>query len=94
MCSGSRVELLEEPWHIWCFVLNCCLPGTGTMLSAFSCVQAPSTGKKPRVNWATFFDGLMQQYLSLVIVGWIWSVIFGFALFKKRKSAQPSLTKV
>ena len=39
------------------------------------------------INWATVFDGVMQALLAVIIVGWIWSLLFGYSLYCKGKFA-------
>lgn len=35
------------------------------------------------LNVGTLIDGLLQMALSIIVIGWVWSVIFGFALYRK-----------
>lgn len=82
MCEGSHVYALKSPLHIVVLVLNIFLPGFGTMLSAFACMHAEREEKKS-CFCATFSDGLIQFYLSPVLFGWVWSIVFGVALYRK-----------
>jgi cytochrome bd-type quinol oxidase subunit 1 len=91
VCDGSKVELLREPWHIICLLLNIFLPGTGTIISAFGWTQ-DRKGRQTHVemsfiNFATVFDGVMQLLLSVILIGWIWSILFGYSIYCKRKYA-------
>ena len=87
MCSGSHVYTLKYPLAILCLVLNIILPGWGTMISASVCTHAipDYEGGKCNCNCGTFADGMIQFYLSPLIFGWIWSILFGIALFKKSR---------
>ena len=86
LCSGSVVQTLKSPMHIVCLILNIFLPGWGTMVSAFSCVHAPIKvdGEVQKCcSCGTFSDGMIQFYLFPLLFGWIWSIIFGIAIYKK-----------
>ena len=83
MCKGSQIFVLKSPMHIVCFVLNCLLPGWGTMVSAFSCVHAHKNPDDCCCSCGTFTDGMFQFYLSPLIFGWIWSIIVGWNIYKK-----------
>ena len=82
VCDGSVVYQLRRPWHIICFLLNIFLPGVGTIVSAFTTLhESPSSKRK--CNFAVILDGILQQYLSFIIIGWVWSILFGHALYCK-----------
>lgn len=75
--------------HIVCFILNVLLPGWGTMISAFQCTHAlPDKEVVESCGCGTFTDGMLQFYLSPVIFGWIWSILFGWALYKKGRDVR------
>jgi hypothetical protein len=66
-------------------ILNFIIPGSGTMLSAFpKFAEFPS--ENPEFNCNVFIDGVLQMYLSVLIVGYFWSCWAGYAIFKKRTS--------
>lgn len=83
MCEGSQVYTLASPMHIVCLILNIFLPGWGTMISASACTHATEDKKSSRCSCGTFTDGMFQFYLSPVIFGWIWSIVFGIAIYRK-----------
>ena len=75
-CTDAKLFPKLEKWQaVICFIINC-LPGgcgIGTMISggcAGKCMD-------------TLLVGLAQWLLSFIIVGWIWSIIHGWTLFKK-----------
>ena len=82
MCRGAQIFVLKPPLYIVCFVLNCLLPGWGTMISAFSCTHM-IPDPKSKFSCGTFTDGMFQFYLSPVLFGWIWSIIVGWNIYKK-----------
>ncbi|MCP4367039.1 MAG: hypothetical protein GY797_02825 [Deltaproteobacteria bacterium] len=49
-----------------CLILNIIWPGLGTMISACA-------GEKFQCN--TLCHGVLQWLTSIVLVGWIWSII-------------------
>ena len=83
MCDGSQVFTLKSPMHIVCLVLNIILPGFGTMISASACTHAVREEKSKNCSCGTFTDGLIQFYLSPLLFGWVWSIIFGVAIYRK-----------
>ena len=82
MCKGSQIFVLKSPMHIVCFVLNCLLPGWGTMISASSCTHAVRDPER-KCSCGTFTDGMFQFYLCPLLFGWIWSIIVGWNIYKK-----------
>lgn len=52
------------------------------MISAFKCTHALADSDEPKFNCGTFTDGMFQFYLAPVLFGWIWSILFGIALYK------------
>lgn len=83
VCDGSHVHALRKPWHLVCLICNIVIPGTGTILSAFGAIHERK-GEYGAIAWGTLLDGLLQQALSVLIIGWVWSVLFGIALYRKR----------
>lgn len=84
LCDGSEVFVVKPNWHIVCMVLNFVLPGFGTMLSAFGCLRL-SAYKNKHFSGGTFCDGMMQFYLAPLIFGWIWSILYGLAIYRRTK---------
>lgn len=39
VCEGSKTFLIKQPWHIICLIMNIFVPGSGTFLSAFTCLH-------------------------------------------------------
>ena len=94
MCEGSAVFTLKSPWHIICLVMNILLPGWGTMLSASVCVHAVKDSERGKCSCGTFTDGMFQFYLSPIIFGWIWSIVFGIALYRKGRDFNRLLSQI
>jgi hypothetical protein len=70
---------VEPPHNLTCFILNIILPGFGTILAAIIC-------KDPK-NFTCFnlFFGVLQFLTSFLIIGWIVSIIWGYAIWKRGK---------
>lgn len=62
-------------------ILNIFFPGWGTMVSA--CL-----GSECRT--ATVLLGLLQLILAPLIIGWVWSIIWGLGLRKKAIKEEQS----
>ena len=90
MCKGSQIFVLKSPMHIVCFVLNCLLPGWGTMISASSCTHAVRDPER-KCSCGTFTDGMFQFYLCPLLFGWIWSIIVGWNIYKKGRDLKNLL---
>ena len=86
LTCGSEIYTVRAPIHILCLILNILLPGTGTMLSAISCLHAVKEHKNMSCSCGTFADGLLQLLLGPLIFGWVWSIFFGIALYKKGRN--------
>ncbi len=81
MCDGSEVVKLVAPYPRVCLFLNIFFPGVGTMISSFNRIHVVKSHQT--MNVATFVDGILQLVLSVIILGWVWSVLFGLSLYKK-----------
>ena len=76
-CKEAVVPL-DHTLAVVCLILNC-IPftsGIGTMISA-------CTGSDFNCNALLF--GFLQLLLTIIIVGWIWSIVHGIWLLDKAK---------
>ena len=71
-----NVPRLSGPWPYICFILNIILPGTGTMIS--SCVGYQGAWSKTQLT-----IGFVQMLTAVYIVGWIFSVWWGWLILQK-----------
>ena len=69
------VYVESEFVKILLLILNCILPGWGSMINSFM-------GDK--FHKITFFVGLVQFLTCILIVGWIWSIYWGCLILKKK----------
>ena len=56
-------------------IMDIFVPGVGTIIAAY---YDPSG-----VNRKTMTCGICQMLLTVVVVGWIWSIIQGYCIYKK-----------
>ncbi|KAF0984193.1 hypothetical protein FDP41_007370 [Naegleria fowleri] len=70
------VPKLKGKWPIIILLLNIFLPGVGTLVAG--CV----TSKKKKVKFCIIF-GLLQMLLSVVLIGWLWSIFWGVFIYKR-----------
>ncbi|XP_070572246.1 protein stum homolog [Ptychodera flava] len=65
-----------------CFILNCIVPGIGTIVAAFAvltcCSKHPSIKDRCRVFCINFWFGWLQLISSALIVGFIWAAWWGW----------------
>ena len=86
VCDGSRICILNSPWHLIALILNIVLPGTGTMLSAATCLHVRNlttmvNGQRQVCLGSVVCDGLLQFFLAPILIGWVWSVLFGLQIY-------------
>ena len=72
--KSKSVVKVPHPWHIIFLVLNVIFPGLGTILSA-------CCGSDLKV-WPVMV-GLVQMFTSFLIIGWLWSIWWGWLIFRK-----------
>ena len=72
----TSIPRLSGIWPYVCFVLNIILPGTGTML--MSCLGYPGAWSKTQLGL-----GMVQMLTSVYIVGWIFSIYWGWLILKR-----------
>jgi len=77
-CIAASIQRCPGEWGVIFFVLNCILPGFGTMFSSLC-----DTGG---CNVNAFGVGFLQLCLTPVFfIGWIWSIIWGWKIYEKSK---------
>jgi hypothetical protein len=67
---------IESPYHIHLFITNIFFPGVGTIICAF-------LAKSERKRKMNLVYGISQFILAPVIIGWVWSIIWGFCIYKR-----------
>ena len=76
----SNVPYVTKPVAIIAAILNFLLPGFGTMIAACA---ASDTVSKTQLT-----VGLIQFLTSVVLIGWIWAIYWGYLLVMKAMDQQ------
>mmetsp|Transcript_25657 Transcript_25657/g.19408 ORF Transcript_25657/g.19408 Transcript_25657/m.19408 type:complete len:81 (+) Transcript_25657:7-249(+) len=70
---AKTVKRVPQPWHIILFIINIIFPGWGTMISA-------CCGRD--LDVFTLLIGLCQLLTCWFLLGWLWSIWWGYLIFK------------
>jgi len=71
----TNVPVLPNNWAYACFILNLLLPGTGTITAAIY-----NDFEKTQ-----FVIGVLQLCTSVYLVGWAWSIFWGYLIVVKSR---------
>ena len=74
-CCADANPIVPPEVAIVVLVLNIVAPGIGTYVAAY---YDPSG-----CNCKTVTFGVLQQLLVIVIVGWVWAILQGLAIYRK-----------
>ncbi len=72
------VPRCKSPFNLLFFLTNCIWPSFGTMLAA--CLNEDNEFRQKQM-WI----GVAQWLLVFVLIGWFWSIWWGFLIYKKGK---------
>jgi hypothetical protein len=74
MALQDQVPAVERsPWGILCLILNIVpLPGLGSIIAG-----AKTSHTK------TIVFGIIQFVTAFIVIGWIWSIVWGVLIFMK-----------
>lgn len=76
-CLAKSVQKCPSDWGLILLIVNCFLPGIGTMVSSY-CADS--------INWEAMGVGLCQLLtVPLFLIGWIWSIVWGVKIYEKSK---------
>lgn len=80
----GAIPIMPMPMAILCFILNCIIPGIGTVTASFTvfcCANVgQSAGGKIGCFCLNFWIGWLQLFtIWLFLLGWIWSIMWGWA---------------
>eukprot|EP00285_Hemiselmis_virescens_P016163 CAMPEP_0173386298 /NCGR_PEP_ID=MMETSP1356-20130122/8898_1 /TAXON_ID=77927 ORGANISM="Hemiselmis virescens, Strain PCC157" /NCGR_SAMPLE_ID=MMETSP1356 /ASSEMBLY_ACC=CAM_ASM_000847 /LENGTH=94 /DNA_ID=CAMNT_0014342473 /DNA_START=46 /DNA_END=330 /DNA_ORIENTATION=+ len=68
----QTVPSISKNMGILCFLLNVFLPGVGSMVAGAM-----------ESKWSTVIIGVLQLLTCWFILGWIWSIWWGWLIFSK-----------
>ena len=78
---------LRSPWHIIVIPMNVLVSGSGTMLSSLKYFHMRPAQAARTCHFPTFLDGMLQLVLAPIIFGWIWSILFALAIYRRSNQA-------
>lgn len=70
------IPKVKKPWNLYCFIINIFLPGIGTLIAA-------AKAKNEKCLKFNVIVGILQFMLAMILIGWIWSIIWGFIIWKR-----------
>ncbi|CAD5117065.1 DgyrCDS5886 [Dimorphilus gyrociliatus] len=75
----KAIPIMPLPFAALCCLLNIGCPGLGTLISAFSvfCCASTRIEKPIHAFGLNILAGILQALTFIVIVGWIWSILWG-----------------
>jgi hypothetical protein len=79
----TSIPRLPAPWHIICLILNILIPGLGTIAGA---ILSDSSG----VRTAGIVCGIAQFITTPILIGWIWSVVWGLYIYSRGYESEES----
>ncbi|KAI3386857.1 hypothetical protein SNEBB_010268 [Seison nebaliae] len=82
-CFIAALPVVPKKLSILFLLLNVFIPGTGTVGAGFACCRYRRSDKnlsKGKAISLNFLAGFLQLLLAPIIVGWIWSLHWGFRI--------------
>lgn len=76
LTSESAITIVYLDAAYLCVFLNCFFPGVGSIINA--CMNEKDRSKGVRI-------GLLQILTFPIVIGWIWSIIYGFKILSLSK---------
>ena len=79
-CFRRAIPTMPKPMAIICCVMNILLPGTGTLVAAFSVICCDTKHGYSNNIFAFLMNlcAFILQFCSCIIIfGWIWSIKYG-----------------
>eukprot|EP01095_Lingulamoeba_sp_RSL-Kostka_P012858 TRINITY_DN5182_c0_g1_i1.p1 TRINITY_DN5182_c0_g1~~TRINITY_DN5182_c0_g1_i1.p1 ORF type:complete len:132 (+),score=2.09 TRINITY_DN5182_c0_g1_i1:45-440(+) len=81
--ANKWIPKVKKPYHIVCFVLNIFIPGSGTIIAAIM----------DKMDWVNIVFGIIQFLTFIIILGWIWSIIWGYAIYARCKGIGSKISR-
>ncbi|KAL9644629.1 hypothetical protein ABK040_015368 [Willaertia magna] len=82
-----KIPKVEEPWPLLLFIINIFFPGIGTIIAAVMC-------KKEEKKNFNLICGLLQFFLGCLCIGWIWSIVWGYLIFRRGTGVMKAVPDV
>ena len=83
----SDVPVLPNLIAYVCLLLNIIIPGSGTILAA--CMA-----EKYMANKTQLFAGVFQLLTAIYIIGWLWSIYWGFLIVQRSTGGHREVRKL
>ena len=74
-CPDHAIGKTGNCLALICFILNIFLPGIGTMINSFFAKRCCEG----------FAYGILQLLTTALIVGWVWSIVYGWKIVQKSR---------
>ncbi|XP_064622949.1 protein stum homolog isoform X2 [Lineus longissimus] len=88
----NAIPVMPLPLAIVCCLLNIGCPGLGTLISSFTVFCGASTRitKRSHAFLLNLLAAFLQMLSFIIIVGWIWSILWGMTFIQLRLSQSES----
>ncbi|XP_064603758.1 protein stum homolog [Liolophura sinensis] len=75
----NAIPRMPIPAAVICCILNIFLPGMGTLISSFTvfCGSSTRISTPCKACWLNILAAFLQMITFFIIVGWIWSILWG-----------------
>lgn len=86
------IPTMPLPIAVICCIFNIVVPGLGTLISSFCscCCGQPRNGSRLRAFGLNLVSALLQMLTFVVIVGWIWSIVWGMTFVQLSLATKES----
>jgi hypothetical protein len=75
---------MNTTFAIILLIINIFLPGIGTIIAGIQCER------RRRRNF-NIICGILQLLLAIILIGWIWSIIWGILIYKRNTGAMKMI---
>mmetsp|Transcript_2310 Transcript_2310/g.1653 ORF Transcript_2310/g.1653 Transcript_2310/m.1653 type:complete len:80 (+) Transcript_2310:20-259(+) len=73
----ADINAVDNPWGIILFIVNIFLPGIGSIINSLMGGDG--------VHTTTLIVGIVQLLTCWILIGWIWSIWWGYLIWQKQK---------
>lgn len=81
----DTVPKVDKPWNLVLFIVNIILPGLFWQFSShFIGIGTIVGGIMSKANGLTYLFGFLQLILSPILIGWIWSILWGYFMWDEK----------